>query len=403
MSVSRVIVGLPEGVDREQATRRAGIQPSEELDGVNGFVVEVPEEELDQFLPRLPEEASFRIDGPIRFIQPEDAEFREREAPPPGTTPHISRPEGIEALHRRGFTGKGVTVAVIDSGLHPHADFGGRIKEFVDMTSSRTTPYDPHGHGTNVAGILAGDGEHVKGVAPEAELVGVRITNAREAIRGLEWVIENKERLGIDVVNMSLGDHPRLSSQVDPFAQMTQKAIDAGLTVIVAAGNECLRSSCPGTISVPGTLPDAITVGALDDRGTPELEDDGMYSQSSHGPTRIDGHPKPDLVASGVGVYGPRSPDSELDRSHWPHWAEYLALDGTSQATPMVAGLAVLMLQANPRLNHHTIKSLLTQTADPLPGIKPEAQGAGRLDPEEAVERALKPGPRPAFPGPVPS
>lgn len=386
-----VIVGLPDRYDRNAITRRCGdelcLAPKEKLDLVNGYVFDVPEDKFEQFRDLLPAEATLRIDEPIHYIEPGEAEFSQRTAPAGDETPFIARPDGLERLHQQGLTGQGVTVAVIDSGLYPHADFEQRIKGFADMTSGRTSAYDPHGHGTNVSGILAGHGPHMSGVAPEANLVGVRITNAREAIRGLEWVIANKERLGIQVVNMSLGDNPRLPFAKDPFAQATQKAIDAGLVVVVAAGNECRSDVCPGTISTPGILPEAITVGALDDQATVEHDDDTMYAFSSHGPTRPDGVHKPDLVAPGVGVYGPLSPGSELDHSDWPHWGQYLSLDGTSQATPMVAGLAALMLEANPALTHQQIKTILMETADPLAGIEPLAQGAGRLDPEEALAR----------------
>ncbi|MCA9795133.1 MAG: S8 family peptidase [Candidatus Eremiobacteraeota bacterium] len=392
-----VIVGLPDRYDRNAATRRCGdelcLVPKEKLDLVNGYVFDVPEDQLDQFRELLPEEATLRVDEPIHYIDPEEAEYSLRSAPSDGQTPFLARPDGLQALHHQGLTGKGVTVAVIDSGLYPHADFQSRIKAFADMTSNRTTAYDPHGHGTNVSGILAGDGPEVGGVAPEASLVGVRITNAREAIRGLEWVIAHKEQLGIQVVNMSLGDTPRLPAEKDPFAQATQKAIDAGLVVVVAAGNECRSNVCPGTISTPGTLPAAITVGALDDKATADHGDDSMYQFSSHGPTRPDGVHKPDLVAPGVGVYGPLSPDSELDHSDWPHWHDYLSLDGTSQATPMVAGVAALMLEADPSLTHQQIKSILMETADPLAGVDPLAQGAGRLDAGEALARS-QPSPR---------
>ncbi len=388
-----VIVGLPDDCERATTTKRCSeemcLVPQEDLDLINGFVVDVPEDRLDEFRSLLPEDAAIRVDTPIRYIQPEDSEFSERTAPAPEETPYISRPTRLNELWAEGIDGRGVTVAVIDSGIHPHPDFQDRIKAFQDMNSRHhDSPHDPHGHGTNVAGVLGGNGPQVRGVAPGVDLVGVRITNAREAIRGLEWIIDNKDRLSIDAVNLSLGDDPRIPSARDPFAQATQKAIDAGLVVVAAAGNECRGPRCPGTISTPGTLPDAITVGALDDKATPDHDDDTLWRFSSHGPTHPDGDEKPDLVASGVGVFGPISPDSELDRSQWPHWSQYLALDGTSQATPMVTGVVAMMLQANPQLTHFDIKELLRQSATPLEGSDRNAQGAGRLNPLEAVRQA---------------
>ncbi|MBI3926952.1 MAG: S8 family peptidase [Armatimonadetes bacterium] len=386
-----LIVALPDGADAAATERRCRekvkAKRSERLPLVNGFTVEVPRDEVPRFLEMLPPEAGARLDTPIRFPEPDGHVRRALEMAGDSRAPYVSRPAGMESVWEKGFNGAGVTVAVIDSGLHPHRDLTDRIVEFADMTHKRKKPYDPHGHGTHVAGVLAGDGQNVKGVAPGASVVGLRITDAKEAIQALDWVVENRERLGIRVVNMSLGEDPGTSFRADPWAQATQKAIDAGLVVVVAAGNECRGNRCPGTISTPGILPDAITVGAFDDHGTVELEDDTMYGRSSRGPTVPDKIMKPDLVAPGVSVIGPRAPGSALERS-WPGWGDYLLIDGTSQATPMVAGMAAILLQANPGLTHQDIKEILKRSAEPLEGPGQDAQGAGRMDPERALKLA---------------
>lgn len=372
-----------------QCGKKFRVRHGEELPLINGFEVEVKPEHLDSYLESLPKDSSHMFNEPLRFSPP--ARESDADATSPDETPHLSRPQGLDEVWARGVTGEGVTVAVLDSGLHPHADYQDRVKEFLDLHDRRRTRlHDPEGHGTNVTGILAGDGEEVKGVAPGVDLVGIRVTDPKEAIEGLEWVIANKERYGIKVVNMSLGVRPRDPAAQDPWSLATQKAIEAGLVVVVAAGNECRSDDgvCPGTISSPGINPSAITVGALNDAGTPELEDDVMYSRSSQGPTRIDGFAKPDVVAPGVRVFGPLSPGSRLDQRFRPHWQQYLALTGTSQATPMVAGAAALMLSVNPDLTPAQVKEILSQTSDPVEGISEEAQGRGRLDVAEAVARA---------------
>lgn len=305
-------------------------------------------------------------------------------------TPPIIRPQGLAELHEQGIQGRGVTIAVIDSGIVEHEDFAGRIKHFKDFsTRGNRTPTDPVGHGTHVAGIAAGDGELIDGVAPGAELVGLRIQTPLEAIKALEWTVENKDKYSIDVINVSLGVEANLPSREDPFAQATQKAIDEGLVTVVASGNECFTTHCQGSISSPGTLADAITVGAYNDRGTADPHDDVMWGRSSQGPTAVDSIAKPDLVAQGVNIFAPSSPGSTF-ASNRPKWEAYHADQGSSMATPMVAGGAALLLQIDPELTQREIKQIFTETADSLDNVGPNAQGSGRLDLAEAVKRVLQ-------------
>jgi serine protease AprX len=297
---------------------------------------------------------------------------------------YISRPESMEELHDRGIDGRGVTVAVIDSGVTRHEDFGDRIKAFKDFGSRKRAPHDPKGHGTHVAGIILGDGDKVDGVAPKADLVAVRISSEQEAIEAVDWVIANKEKYSIDVLNLSLGVDAKANPAEDQFRLAAERAVDAGLVVVVSAGNECKGGVCPSTISSPGVSPKVITVGAIDDNGTPSLKDDKIWEKSSQG-TSMEG--KPDLVAPGSGVISVLAAKSVFaDRV--PKGSDYLAVSGSSQAAPMVAGAAALLLQVNPALTHDQIKDILTETANPLPGARKSAQGAGRLNLEEAVKAA---------------
>ena len=302
---------------------------------------------------------------------------------------YVSRPQDIKDLHGKGITGKGVTVAVIDSGIAPHEDIKDQIVAFRDFTGRRTVkrnPMDPAGHGTHVAGIIAGKNEQVPGVAPEASLVGCRVNSSDDAIKAIDWVIENRERYSIDVLNLSLGVDAPANPEDDKFRKAAERAVDAGLIVITAAGNECHTGSCKASISSPGISPKVITVGALDDMGTPKRSDDQVYSSSSRG-TEAGG--KPDLVAEGVNVLAPLAPKSSYAKS-MKATAKYVALAGSSQAAPMVAGTVALMLQVNPNLNHETIKDILKSTADELKDIPHSAQGQGRLDVGGAVAAAKR-------------
>lgn len=299
---------------------------------------------------------------------------------------------GLADLHKAGFTGKGVTIAVIDSGIYPHPELKDRITGWVDIASGRNEPYDSFGHGTNVAGIAAGDGRlsqgKLAGVAPEASIVGVRVETASEAIKGVQWVLENKDRLGIDVVNMSLGDTPNLSYKDDLWTQLVEKSIVAGLVVVVSAGNEGSNFTSH-SISRPGIDPLAITVGAADLKGTLDTSDDIVAPFSSRGPTTPDELAKPDIVAPGVRIFGALAPNSRLDQPELAHVGrDYLGISGTSQATPIVAGAAALMLQANPKLTQAQIKDIIMQTARKYIKDDVMGQGAGMIDIGKAVQQA---------------
>lgn len=294
---------------------------------------------------------------------------------------HISRPKAMQTLHERGINGEGVTVAVVDSGVAPHTDFGDRIKAFKDFGSRRRAPHDPKGHGTHVAGIILGDGEKIDGVAPKADLVACRISNESEAVQAVDWVIANKEKYSIDVLNLSLGAPAHADPSKDELRLAAERAVAAGLVVVAAAGNECFGDHCPSTIASPGISPQVITVGAIDDQGTVSRKDDKVWARSSQGARR---EGKPDLVAEGAGVVSVLSPKS-VYAEQIPVGSEYLALSGSSQAAPMVAGAVALLLQVNPTLSHQQVKEILTSTADALPRVAKTSQGAGRLDLEEAV------------------
>ena len=272
---------------------------------------------------------------------------------------------GLDKVWQQGFTGKGQTIAVIDSGIFPHADLKDRVVGWLDLANGKSKPADSWGHGTHVAGIAAGSGKksggQVKGVAPEANLVGVRISSVEQAIEGLDWVVAHKDEFHVGVVNISLGDTATQSAKSDPWCQAVQRAIDAGLTVVVAAGNEGERGI--QSIATPGIAPNAITVGGVDDQGTSDPADDTPYRDGSKGPTPFDHLIKPDVVAPALCVYSTLSPGAGLDDLSKPHLGgDYIPMAGTSMATPAVAGLVALLKQARPDLSPADLKSILQQS-----------------------------------------
>lgn len=293
---------------------------------------------------------------------------------------------GSRAAHARGVTGRDVTVAVIDTGIHPHPDLEGRIIAFQDFINGRTAVYDDNGHGTHCAGCVASNGSQSGGVyagtAPEAQLVGVKVINKTGTgmlstiIQGVEWCVRNRESYGIRVISMSLGAQANTSAANDPLVQAVEQAWNAGIVVCAAAGNEGPSS---GTITSPGISPLVITVGAADDRGTLPQTDDIVADFSSRGPT-IDGLVKPDVVAPGVNITSLRAPGSFVDKINSASRVGefYFTLSGTSMATPIVAGMCAQLLQEYPTLTPQDVKNMLRAYAVSL-GDTANNQGAGEV------------------------
>lgn len=292
------------------------------------------------------------------------------------------------AVQGSGLTGKGVTIAVLDTGIYPHPDLGNRIIGFKDFINNRQTPYDDNGHGTHVAGCAAGDGSSSSGkkyigAAPKANIVGVKVLNKQgsgttaQVIAGIQWCLDNRRRYGIRIINLSLGGNASVSCSNDLLCQAVGSAVKAGLVVVVAAGNSGPRAR---TISTPGISPHAITVGAANDRTTVPQSDDIIANFSSVGPT-IDGVAKPDIVAPGVNITSLRAPGSLLDvqRANRRVGRWYLTLSGTSMATPIVSGTVAQILQKNPSLSPSQVKALLKQHAYNL-GFNRNSQGNGEIN-----------------------
>ncbi|MBV9412338.1 MAG: S8 family peptidase, partial [Acidimicrobiia bacterium] len=299
-----------------------------------------------------------------------------------------------------GVTGQGVTVALLDTGIANVPDLAGRVLpvrndlNLLNPTSpcenltGEPTCADNYGHGTFIAGLIAGNGASSNGawsgMAPNANLVSVKVAGAdgsadvSTVLAGIQWVVSFKDRYGIKVLNLSLGTDSTQSYKVDPLNYAVEKAWDSGITVVVAASN---NGPAAGTISKPGDDPLVITVGCVDDMGTPSLADDELPDFSSHGPTAADGLAKPDVVAPGAHVVSLRAPGSAID-TQFPTYVDtyYRKGSGTSMSTGEVSGAVALMLQANPTLTPDRIKYSLTSTARNAASSDPMAVGAGVID-----------------------
>ena len=301
----------------------------------------------------------------------------------------------------QGITGNGIGVAILDSGVARVDDLTSpwsRVVASVDLVEPGASKGDPGGHGTHVAGIVAGNGadsaQARMGIAPGANIVDVRVigssgtTSLSTVIRGITWVIQNRNQYNIRVLNLSLGAPSNISYRDDPLASAVEMAWASGIVVVTAAGNGGPQS---GTILTPGSDPFVITVGALDDRGTLDTVDDGVASFSSRGPT-FDGFHKPDLVAPGRKIVSLRAAGSFLDKLLPDRITDqfYFRLSGTSMSSPVVAGTAALMLQRTPWLRPNNVKSILTKTTDPLASADLDSAGSGMVDAYAAVNSALK-------------
>ncbi|WP_400162445.1 S8 family serine peptidase [Brevibacillus sp. TJ4] len=301
-----------------------------------------------------------------------------------------------------GLTGKGVTIAILDTGIYPHSDLKSRLVGFYDAIQGKKDPYDDNGHGTHVAGCAAGDGKasggKYKGPAYEASVVGVKVLDASgqgsvsDIIDGVQWCLQSRDTFGIRILSLSLGGPAYESYRNDPLCQALEKAWKAGLAVFVAAGNE---GPSAGTIGTPAIHPLLITVGATDDRNSISDKDDSIATFSSRGPT-IDGLVKPDIVAPGVNIISLRSPGSTIDRAYPSRRVDqqYVSLSGTSMATPICSGAAALLLQAKPSLTPDELKAALLDGARDL-FQSPQDAGKGYVDLQAALELIGREGKQP--------
>jgi serine protease AprX len=305
-----------------------------------------------------------------------------------------------------GVTGRNVGVAVIDTGIDGALDdfrvsrtnrFS-RVRASVVVNPAATNAEDGYGHGTHVAGIIAGDGSNRRisdssrgryiGVAPDARLISVKISDDEgrattlDAIYGIQFAVDHADELGIRIINLSLASSVAESPRTDPLAAAAEAAWFKGLVVVAAAGND---GEAPNAVSyAPGNDPYVITVGATDDHGTEDQSDDDVPDWSSQGETQ-QGYSKPDVLAPGAHIISTLAPDSAfadlcpeciVDRS-------YFQAGGTSMAAAVVSGAAALLLERHPDWTPDQVKAALKSTGT----------GSGEIGTEVRVDKAISAAP----------
>jgi serine protease AprX len=331
-------------------------------------------------------------------------------------------------VSNRPLNGNNIGVAVLDSGVAPVGDLANRITGFRDFVNNQTEPYDDFGHGTHVAGIIAGSGaassgdsatQTFRGVAPSANIIGVKVLSGNgsgslsNVIAGIDWCIANRQQLRIRVINLSLGGGVFESYKTDPLCQAAERAVASGIVVVASAGN---WGGVYGGVGTPANDPLVIAVGASNTRGTVNRNDDVITTYTGRGPSRFDLSVKPDLLAPGNKIVSLRAPGSTID-TQFPESrvpvGEYLVannqeqlpataytrLSGTSMAAPLVTGTAALLIQTNQQLRPNGVKAALLYSAQLLTGYDPVrlatvtydpfTQGAGQLNIPGAVEMAV--------------
>jgi subtilisin family serine protease len=390
--------------------RRDRVRVRNQFQNFNAHAVELPASVVDEL-------ASFKEVNVVSL----DAEIR--------SMGHVSLTTGADAARPGnggvGVDGTGIGIAVLDSGIDTdHVAFldktvNNRIALSKDFTGENRVD-DPYGHGTHVASIAAGNGRvsnaKYVGIAPNANILNLRVLNGEGSgsvsniLSALDWVMTQRSTYNIRVVNLSLGMPAIQSYQFDPVCLAVRKLVDAGIVVVAAAGNngkDDQGRKIYGAIHSPGIEPSAITVGASNTFGTDSRSDDTVTTYSSRGPTRsywtdtagvkhYDNILKPDLVAPGNKIVDAEADGNLLVTQHPQLDAgvsnannrREMYLNGTSMATPVVAGAAALMLQANPKLTPNMVKAILSYTAQTLVGPNKFEQGAGEVNIEGAVRLA---------------
>lgn len=304
-------------------------------------------------LKALKSDARIQQISPNATASSSDQILQDKKAGVPSTDyPDVT---GADQVWKEDATGEGIGVAILDTGIDKHpsllSDRKGKKRgivawvDFIDKKSNQ--PIDPNGHGTHIAGVIANaqkgaDGEY-NGMAPDVSLIGVRVLDKtgqgtyEGIIQGLQWVLTNKDKYHIRVVNLSLQTNVQSPYWADPLNQAVTRAWAEGLVVVTVAGNS---GPNPMTITAPGNNPYAITVGAFTDNFTPSnWSDDYITPFSGAGPT-LDGFVKPDLIAPGAHMVSTMSPNSYIATNHEANWisGDYFSMAGTSQAAAVVSG-----------------------------------------------------------------
>jgi serine protease AprX len=418
---AEVIVRTASAVDslRAQITvRQAGGSVSRPLSLIDGFAARVPTDAVAT-LRGTHGVTGVTVDGTVRMKADKWIDDGEKNSAVATIKKAAGGKKKDKLLDVASLTGAGIGVALIDSGVAPVAGLNqaGKVVNGPDLSFESQTPgltnIDTYGHGTHLAGIIAGsdpatvpDALRFDGIAPDAHLISLKVAAAdgasdvSQVIAAIDWVVTHRADPGLNirVLNLSFGTDSAQDPNLDPLSYAVEAAWRKGIVVVVSAGNDGATAT---RLGMPAVNPYVLAVGAADPLGTEDRADDTVATFSSRGnATR-----HADLLAAGRSVVSLRTQGSYID-TNYPS-AEvadatgnprFFRGSGTSQAAAVVSGSVALLLQQRPALTPDQVKNLLVQTADPLTGADPIAAGAGQLDIAGAAGLATPKGAAQSFP-----
>ena len=368
---------------------RLGGTVEQQLRGLGAAVVTIPEGAVDRLrgtdgVLGVTPDAELQLQGSA-YDANTDA----------GSMYNVVQLTGAKKLWSNGFTGKGVDVALIDSGVAPvqGLNSSGKVVNGPDISfesqSSNLRYLDTFGHGTFMAGLIAGNDGPITstsytGMAPDARVISLKVADAQgradvsQVIAAIDWVVQHRKDPGVNirVLNLSFGTPSLQNYVLDPLAYAAEVAWHKGIVVVVSVGND---GTGTGKLLNPAQDPFVIAVGAADSKRTPSTNDDVIPDFS----TRGDGSRDPDLVAPGASLQGLRVPGSFVDQAFGATAAfedRYFRGSGTSQAAALVSGGVALLLEQRPWLTPDQVKSVLTRSARILPAANTQAQGSGLVN-----------------------
>jgi serine protease AprX len=404
--VSVIVRAIPgHHTDAARSVDEAGGIVGRELGIIDGFSALVPGSSIAR-LQADPIVRSITPDQSLTMLHMVDGFDGSAD---PGSVYNTGKSVKAPDAWRSGITGQGVDVALIDSGVLPVNGLttSGKVINGPDLSfesqADNLRYMDTFGHGTHMAGIIAGRGDTVTtttdynshdkfvGIAPDARILSIKVANAvgatdvSQVIAAIDWVVQHRNDNGMNVrvINLSFGTDGVQSYTLDPLAYAAEVAWRRGIVVVAAAGNSGYGTA---KLNNPAYDPFLIAVGADDTKGTFNTDDDVVPDWSSKG----DGTRNPDVVAPGKSIVSLRAPGSYIDQHHPEGYVNnrFFRGSGTSQAAAVVSGAAALLLQQRPNLTPDQVKRLLMTTAAPLPAADAVAQGSGLINVKAATAAA---------------
>jgi hypothetical protein len=403
-TLSVIVRELPgAGASPEEAVEALGGTIGRPISLISGFAAEVPEDAVAS-LRRVPGVFSVTPNAPIQLLGTVDGVD---PAKYPGSWYRVVRNTKLHEMWQRGWTGNGIDVALIDSGVAPVEGLAVNVINGPDLSfesqASNLTNVDTYGHGTHLAGLIAGRdssirptkedeevNDHFVGAAPGARIVSLKVaasdgaTDVSQVIAAIDWVVQhrNSDGLNIRVLNLSFGTDGTQDYRLDPLAYAVEAAWLHGIVVVVAAGNSGFGTP---QLNNPAYDPYVIAVAADDTRGTDDPKDDVIPDWQSRG----NAVRRPDVVAPGKSIISLRDPGSFVDEANPAArvgYSRFFRGSGSSQAAAIVSGAVATLLTQRPQLTPDEVKALLMQSAVPLPNADPVAQGAGLINLHRARE-----------------